>query len=110
MSHEIRTPINTIMGMDEMILRENRNTAASLYAKTVTGYALTIRRASESLLSLVNDILDLSKIESGKMNLVEQEYATEDLLRSIAVMIRVRADEKGLEFETDIDPNLPKAM
>ncbi len=107
MSHEIRTPINTIMGMDEMILREDTENVPEAYAKTVTGYAVDIKRASETLLGLVNDVLDLSKIESGKMNLVEQEYDTNELLRSIVTMIRVRSNQKDLTFETRIDPEIP---
>ena len=110
MSHEIRTPINTIMGMDEMILREDRSAAGKKYSAAVTGYAKSIKRASESLLSLVNDILDLSKVESGKMNLVEREYDTVDMLRGICNMIRVRSADKGLEFKIDIDEKLPRML
>ena len=110
MSHEIRTPINTIMGMDEMILREPKDQKVADYADSVTGYARSIKGASESLLALVNDILDLSKAESGKMNLVEQEYDTVNLLRAIIVMIRVKSREKNLEFLTDIDPKLPSKL
>ncbi|MBO4762460.1 MAG: response regulator [Lachnospiraceae bacterium] len=109
-SHEIRTPINTIMGMDEMILREDRKEAGADYSKAVVGYARSIKSASESLLGLVNDILDLSKAESGKMNLVEREYDTTELLRGVSGMIGVRSEEKGLEFKTDIDPHLPKKL
>ena len=109
-SHEIRTPINTIMGMDEMILREDRKKAVTDYSKSVVGYARNIKSASESLLGLVNDILDLSKAESGKMNLVEREYDTLELLRAVTAMIGVRSSEKGLEFKTDIDPHLPKKL
>ncbi len=107
MSHEIRTPINTIMGMDEMILREDMSGDHKSYCMSVVGYALDIRNASESLLGLVNDLLDISRIESGKMNLVEQEYDSAALLRSIISMIRVRSREKDLTFETDIDEELP---
>ena len=110
MSHEIRTPINTIMGMDEMILREDRGLDTEKYSASVTGYAKSIKQAAESLLGLVNDILDLSKIESGKMNLVEQEYDTVELFRSITTMIRVRSNEKDLGFSADIDPALPKRL
>ena len=110
MSHEIRTPINTIMGMDEMILREDTTDVPKPYSMSVINYALDIRSASESLLGLINDLLDMSKIESGKMNLVEQEYDTADLLRSIVSMIRVRSSEKDLTFATDIDEKLPKRL
>jgi len=110
MSHEIRTPINTIMGMDEMILREDTENVPEDYSKSVRGYAKDIKRASELLLGLVNDVLDLSKIESGKMNLVLQDYDTLEFLRSLTTMIRVKSNEKDLTFETDIDKELPKKL
>jgi len=110
MSHEIRTPINTIMGMNEMILREDAAGVPKPYFMSMMNYAMDIRSASESLLGLINDILDLSKIESGKMNLVEQEYEVEAQLRSIITMIRVRSNQKDLSFDIKIDPNLPKKM
>ena len=107
MSHEIRTPINTIMGMDEMILREDAADVPKEYSTTVKKYAQDIKSASESLLGLINDLLDMSKIESGKMHLVEQEYDTADLLRSMVKMIRVRSSEKDLTFEVKTDEELP---
>ncbi|MBQ9549585.1 MAG: response regulator [Lachnospiraceae bacterium] len=110
MSHEIRTPINTIMGMDEMILREDTENVPEEYSKSVRGYAKDIKRASELLLGLVNDVLDLSKIESGKMNLVLQDYDTLEFLRALTTMIRVKSNEKDLTFETDIDKELPKKL
>lgn len=110
MSHEIRTPINTIMGMDEMILREDASDVPDEYFKSVTNYAVDIKNASESLLGLVNDLLDMSKIESGKMHLVEQEYDVTDMLRSITAMIRVRSSQKDLSFDVDVDETLPKRM
>ena len=103
MSHEIRTPINTIMGMDEMILREDTKDVPKSYIMSVINYALDIRGASESLLGLINDILDISKIESGKMHLVEQEYGTVEFLRAIISMIRVISAYKNLEFNVEID-------
>ncbi len=109
-SHELRTPINTIMGMDEMILRENAKDVPKNYFLSVMGYALDIRSASESLLSLINDLLDMSKIESGKMHLVEEEYSIEDVIRSIVTMIRVRSSEKDLTFTVEVDENLPKVL
>ncbi len=110
MSHEIRTPINTIMGMDEMILREDSTGVPKKYFMSVVNYALDIKNASETLLGLVNDVLDISKIESGKMHVVEQTYNFEELLRSLVTMIRVRSDQKNLFFKIDIDPNLPKVL
>mgnify|MGYP002623574050 CR=1 FL=1 len=108
MSHEIRTPINTIMGMDEMILREDTTDVPKSYSETVKGYAADIRYASESLLSLINDLLDMSKIESGKMHLVEQEYDLPELIRAMAKMIRVKTREKDLTFKVEVDSNVPK--
>ncbi|MCR5272917.1 MAG: response regulator [Lachnospiraceae bacterium] len=110
MSHEIRTPINTIMGMDEMILREDATNVPKPYFMSIMGYAMDIRMASESLLGLINDILDISKIESGKMHLVEQEYSEEELLHGIITMIRVKSNEKDLTFELDIDKEMPSVL
>ena len=103
MSHEIRTPINAIMGMDELILRDD-------ISDEVRDRAMDIRVASNSLLSIVNDILDLSKIESGKMNLVPEEYNTGELLSSLMAMIEVRCQEKDLSLVTDVDPALPASV
>ncbi|MGN0437041.1 MAG: ATP-binding protein [Lachnospiraceae bacterium] len=103
MSHEIRTPINTIMGMDELILREEIPTNVEHYAKD-------IQLASASLLSIINDILDLSKIESGKMHLVEQEYEILPLLRELQQMLSVKADEKQLKAVMEIDENIPQKL
>ncbi|MBP5555041.1 MAG: response regulator [Lachnospiraceae bacterium] len=110
MSHEIRTPINTIMGMDEMILREDPADVPKPYFLSVINYALDIRDASESLLGLVNDLLDMSKIESGKMNIIEKRYDTFEMLRSLVKMTRIRSNEKDLTFDYDIDENLPAHM
>ena len=110
MSHEIRTPINTIMGMNEMAMREDPTGVPKPYFISMMNYAFDIRNASVSLLSLINDLLDISKIESGKMHLVEQEYDTAELLRSIVSMIRVRSTEKELSFDVVIDEILPKRL
>ena len=110
MSHEIRTPINTIMGMNEMALREDATGVPKPYFMSMMNYAFDIRNASASLLSLINDLLDMSKIESGKMHLVEQEYDTQDMLRSVVSMIRARSDEKQLIFDVIIDELLPGRM
>ncbi|WP_051538158.1 ATP-binding protein [Butyrivibrio proteoclasticus] len=110
MSHEIRTPINTIMGMNEMILRENPEGVPKPYFLSVINYAMDIRFASESLLSIINDILDISKIESGKMHLVEQEYDLSELLQGLVTMIRIRSNEKDLYFNLDIDENIPQRL
>ncbi|MBE5918096.1 MAG: response regulator [Pseudobutyrivibrio ruminis] len=110
MSHEIRTPINTIIGMDELILREDANGVPNNFATSISNYALDIKTASESLLSLIDDILDLSKIESGKVHLVEQEYSPEEQIRSVAKMIRVKSNQKDLKFSVDVDENIPSRL
>jgi signal transduction histidine kinase/ActR/RegA family two-component response regulator/HPt (histidine-containing phosphotransfer) domain-containing protein len=103
MSHEIRTPINAIIGMNEMILRECRETS-------IRSYAENIGAASGNLLSLVNDILDFSKIESGKMELVEREYSTGVLICELESMFQMKAEEKGLILTFNISSNIPKSL
>ncbi|MCR5251548.1 MAG: response regulator [Lachnospiraceae bacterium] len=110
MSHEIRTPINTIMGMNEMALREDATGVPKGYFMAMMNYSFDIRNATESLLSLINDVLDMSKIESGKMHLVEQEYDVQEMLRSIVSMIRMRSTEKELIFDVIVDEILPSRM
>ncbi len=110
MSHEIRTPINTIMGMNEMAMREDPSGVPKPYFMSMMNYAFDIRNASESLLSLINDLLDMSKIESGKMHLVMQEYDTAEMIRSIVSMIRVRSTEKELTFDVVVDEMLPARL
>ncbi|MCR5626351.1 MAG: response regulator [Lachnospiraceae bacterium] len=103
MSHEIRTPINTIMGMDELILRED-------VSDEVRGYANDIHNASVSLLSIINDILDISKIESGRMNIVERDYGVERLLKEVCKMTHVNAEAKDLDFITDFGEDIPSVL
>lgn len=103
MSHEIRTPINTIIGLNEMILRENVSDEVAEDARNIQG-------ASKMLLTLINDILDMSKIESGKMEIVPVTYNVGDMLSDIVNMIWVRAREKGLEFHIDVDQTMPSQL
>ncbi len=103
MSHELRTPINTIIGFNEMILRENTS-------DEVAEDAVNIQAASRLLLNLINDILDMSKIESGKMELMPVNYRTGDMLSDVVGMLWLRAREKGLAFRVDVDPALPAEL
>ncbi len=103
MSHEIRTPINTIIGLNEMILREDTS-------EEVADDARNIQAASKLLLSLINDILDMSKMESGKMEIVPVIYDVGKMLSEIAGMTWVRARDKGLEFKIDVDPTMPAQL
>ncbi len=110
MSHEIRTPINTIMGMNEMIMREDATDVPKSYFLSIMNYSFDIQNASDALLSLINDLLDMSKIESGKMHLVNQEYDVSEMLKQIVSMIRVRSTQKELMFDVVIDEMLPKTL
>ncbi len=103
MSHEIRTPINAVLGMDEMILRESRE-------PDIRGYAADIYTAGNTLLSLINDILDSSKIESGKMEIVPVKYELGTLVHDLVNMITQRAQAKDLRLEVEVDPDLPKVL
>ncbi len=103
MSHEIRTPINTIIGLNEMILREDVSDEVAEDAKN-------IQSASKMLLSLINDILDMSKIESGKMDIVSTTYDVGAMLSDIVNMIWVKAKEKGLEFNINVEENIPAKL
>ncbi len=100
MSHEIRTPINTILGMDELILREAQNI-------NVIEYAQNIKSEGKTLMSLINDLLDFSKIESGKMELTEAEYGMSSLLHDVVAMFSLKAEEKGLEFYVNVAEDIP---
>ena len=103
MSHEIRTPLNAILGFDELILREANNPA-------IEAYAASIQNAGVSLLDIINTILDLSKIESGKMEIQEAEYSTVQLLDNVISMVSALAMKKGLEIKLDIDEKLPEEL
>lgn len=100
MSHEIRTPINTILGLNELILRESQD-------ETIRGYALDIKQAGNILLSLVSDILDFSKIQSGKMELAEATYDISSLLNDLINSISIPLRKKKLRLALDIAPDIP---
>lgn len=103
MSHEIRTPINTIIGLNEMILREDVSDEVVSDAKSIQG-------ASKMLLALINDILDMSKMEAGKMDIVPTQYDVGATLSDIVNMIWIRAKNKGLKFHIDVDPSIPAKL
>lgn len=103
MSHEIRTPINAIMGMNEMILRESRE-------PEIRGYAAETRTAADSLLGIINDILDITKIEAGKVSLIPAEYNMAFLVNDIYNLIKFRAEAKNLKLDIIADENLPSVL
>lgn len=100
MSHEIRTPINAILGMNEMILREEKN-------KKIREYASNIQSSGNSLLSIVNDVLDISKIESGKLEIIKGEYEVNSLVSDCCNMVAGRAAAKKLELLVDCAEDIP---
>ena len=103
MSHEIRTPINVVLGMNEMILRENKEPA-------IDEYAYSIRNASKMLLSLINDVLDFSKIEAGKLEIVISDYSTKTLINDVLLGVDVRAKQKQLRVVSNIDTSMPTML
>lgn len=100
MSHEIRTPINGILGMDNMILKECKDEGLREYAKN-------IQSAGQSLLSIINDILDISKIESGKLEILPIKYELFSILNDCYNLTKAKLQEKPLEFEIQVNENLP---
>jgi signal transduction histidine kinase/CheY-like chemotaxis protein/HPt (histidine-containing phosphotransfer) domain-containing protein len=103
MSHEIRTPMNAILGMVEIILRRDID-------KELYGDALNIKQAGTNLLSIINDILDISKIESGKLDIVPAGYLLSSLINDVISIIRMRLVDKPILFVVNIDGSLPNAL
>ncbi len=100
MSHEIRTPLNGILGMDEMIIRETRQS-------NIKKYAFDIKSAGNTLLSLINDILDLSKIEAGSFEILQGSYGITSVLNDVINMTRHKALSKDLEYDFVVSPEIP---
>lgn len=103
MSHEIRTPIHTVIGMDELILRESKD-------DRIKTYATDIKSAGNMLLSLVNDILDFSKIGAGKMKILPASYQLSSMLTDLVNVIYMQAIGKGLEFHVNVDETTPAQL
>ncbi len=100
MSHEIRTPMNAIIGLSELVIEES-------VGRRAYDYACNIKSAAINLLAIINDILDLSKVEAGKMKLVEGDYYLQILVQDTMNLVRVAAIQKGLQMKLDMDENLP---
>lgn len=103
MSHEIRTPMNAVIGFSELLLKEKLSDEAYEYVEHVSSSA-------GNLLDIINDVLDISKIESGKMELISTDFQISKLLGTVCQMIEPLAAGKNLRFETNIDPNIPKTL
>ncbi|MCR5403944.1 MAG: response regulator [Butyrivibrio sp.] len=103
MSHEIRTPLNGILGMDEMIIRQTRQS-------NIKKYALDIKSAGNTLLALINDILDLSKIEAGSFEIIPAEYSITSVLNDVINMTRHKAVAKDIEYIFEVSPEVPGVL
>ncbi|MCL2182269.1 MAG: ATP-binding protein [Chitinispirillia bacterium] len=103
MSHEIRTPMNAIIGFAELAMREDIPPAAY-------EHIFTIKQAGANLLSIINDILDISKIESGKLEIVNGDYLFSSLVNDVVSIIKMRATYARLRFVVNVDSNIPNAL
>lgn len=103
MSHEIRTPMNAVVGLSELIIEESRG-------RKMYEYACDIKSAALNLLSIINDILDLSKVEAGKMVLAEDDYYTQILIQDTVSLVKVAAAQKGLQMKVDVSDELPHIL
>ncbi|MCQ2750020.1 MAG: ATP-binding protein [Clostridia bacterium] len=103
MSHEIRTPINAISGLSELLLDEEKD-------PKLNDYAHDIKNASGNLLALINDILDLSKIEAGKVEINNADYETETLFNDVVNMMRIPIEKKGLQFNVSIAKDIAPVL
>ncbi|HOO27666.1 MAG TPA: ATP-binding protein, partial [Lachnospiraceae bacterium] len=99
-SHEIRTPMNAILGFSELILQTDSR-------DEINEYAQDIKRASNNLLAIINDLLDISKMESGRLELVQVPYYLHYLFTDVENVISIPIQNKGLKFRTNISPDLP---
>lgn len=103
MSHEIRTPLNVITSMNEMILRESKN-------EQIEDYSQRIKTSGEILISIINNVFDISKIEVGQAEIMPDEYELTDLLKELTAIGSVRAEDRHLLFLTQVNPSLPKKL
>ena len=102
-SHEIRTPMNAIIGMSELILEES-------IGRKVYDFACDIKIASQNLLLIINDILDISKVEAGRFEIIPMEYYTEVLFKDIINVVTISTTQKGLTFRYSVDKHMPCEM
>jgi two-component system, cell cycle sensor histidine kinase DivJ len=107
MSHELRTPLNAVIGFSEIL---NRELFGKLGTERYRDYARLIHESGQHLLNVVNDILDMSKIEAGSFRVLKEPFAVESLLKSCCELMRHAADKKGLAVSCEIAPGLPELV
>lgn len=100
MSHEIRTPMNAVMGLSDIIMEESKG-------RRIYAYACDIKSASQNLLTIINDILDLSKVEAGKMELVTSDYYVKVIVDEVVHMMDIAASKRGILMKYEYDETIP---
>lgn len=103
MSHEIRTPLNAVLGLNELIMRETRD-------EKIKKYSEDIQNSGRTLLALINDVLDFSKIENGKLDIVDSDYSLSSVIYDMVLMVQDRAKKKGLELRISVQPDIPDIL
>jgi signal transduction histidine kinase/CheY-like chemotaxis protein len=103
MSHEIRTPMNAILGFTHLLKSRIRDPELSEFVQS-------IRKSGENLLTIINDILDLSKIEAGMMRIETAPFSVKEIIHSVRILFREKIEEKKLEFMVDVDKTIPDML
>ncbi|MCR4716938.1 MAG: response regulator [Lachnospiraceae bacterium] len=103
MSHEIRTPMNAILGMNDIILRNNTEPA-------ILKYSSDMKKSGNELLQIINDVLDISKIEAGQLEIRSENYQLSTFVSNVSDVVKKQARDKGLSFNVHVDDDMPNAL